>query len=549
MTHVFIFNNASRAANYGIGTYVRQISDGLAILPDYTVSFVEMHADTKEFSITEDDSGKLHYQIPAMTSGVENESYCRSIYYFLARNIETAINAKDDQENETAHKIIFQFNYFQHLSLAALLKGQFPESRIILTVHYLSWCFELKGNLAKMRKIKAKGYTPADDTEKGIVASIQNEKAFMHLADEVLVMSRETMSIVLNDYEVSKDKLHLIYNGFNNELAPNEATLSKNVLFVGRLDEIKGLKYLIDAFVSIAPKHADANLVIAGDGDFLPYLAQCRSLPNRITFLGKLQSDEVEQWYKTAYVGVMPSFHEQCSYTAIEMMRHGIPVIGTDSTGLGEMLDNTPELRVHIKEDEFDEKAFTEQIAKRIDLILSDENEHKRASEAVKLLYTKRYCVADMTEAIQRAANSSFQREDYAISPDYIKYMDSHIVQLIMKQPDIDTDFFGLSGIGIYLWWRIQKLAENRNDEYQLTLLQEYFIYYLDWLHDVSTVEDLPIEMIMTLNSIERKGFYKTRVIEILQLQTSKKMDCVIANDYCDTDIIKNTLKICNCKI
>ena len=235
MTHVFIFNNASRAANYGIGTYVRQISDGLAILPDYTVSFVEMHADTKEFSITKDDSGKLHYQIPAMMSGIENESYCRSIYYFLARNIETAINAKDDQENETVHQIIFQFNYFQHLSLAALLKGQFPESRIILTVHYLSWCFELKGNLSKMRKITAKGYTPADDTEKGIVASIQNEKAFMHLADEVLVMSRETMSIVLKDYEVSKDKLHLIYNGFNNELAPNEATLSNNILFVGRL--------------------------------------------------------------------------------------------------------------------------------------------------------------------------------------------------------------------------------------------------------------------------------------------------------------------------
>ena len=70
MTHVFIFNNASRAANYGIGTYVRQISDGLAILPDYTVSFVEMHADTKEFSITTDDSDKLHYQIPATSTKV-----------------------------------------------------------------------------------------------------------------------------------------------------------------------------------------------------------------------------------------------------------------------------------------------------------------------------------------------------------------------------------------------------------------------------------------------------------------------------------------------
>ena len=547
MTHVFIFNNASRAANYGIGTYVRQISDGLAILPDYTVSFVEMHADTKEFSITADDSGKLHYQIPAMMSGVENESYCRSIYYFLARNIETAINAKDDQENDTEHKIIFQFNYFQHLSLAALLKGQFPESRIILTIHYLSWCFELKGNLSKMRKITAKGYTPADDTEKGIVASIQNEKAFMHLADEVLVMSRETMSIVLKDYEVSKDKLHLIYNGFNNELAPNEATLSKNILFVGRLDEIKGLKYLIDAFISIAPRHADANLVIAGDGDFQPYLAQCRSLPNRITFLGKLQSDEVEQWYKTAYIGVMPSFHEQCSYTAIEMMRHGIPVIGTDSTGLGEMLDNTPELRVHINEDEFNEKAFTEQIAQRIDLLLSDEDEHKKASEAVKLLYTERYRVADMTEGIQTSVHSSFNRKDYVISADYLKYMDAHMMQLINKHPDIDCDFFGLSGIGIYLWWRITQLAEIKNEEYQLTLLQEYLIYYLDWLYEVSMYEELPPEMIYTLTKMDEQGFYRMKVRDILSKQsTTENIHCPICSD---TNIIQNALRICNCKI
>lgn len=547
MTHVFIFNNASRAANYGIGTYVRQISDGLAILPNYTVSFVEMHADTKEFSITEDNSGKLHYQIPTMMSGIENESYCRSIYYFLARNIEAAINAKDDQENDTEHKIIFQFNYFQHFSLAALLKGQFPESRIILTVHYLSWCFELKGNLSKMRKITAKGYTPADDTEKGIVASIQNEKAFMHLADEVLVMSRETMSIVLKDYEVSKDKLHLIYNGFNNELAPNEETLSRNILFVGRLDEIKGLKYLIDAFVSIAPKHADANLVIAGDGDFQPYLAQCRSLPNRITFLGKLQSDEVEQWYKTAYIGVMPSFHEQCSYTAIEMMRHGIPVIGTDSTGLGEMLDNTPELRVHINEDEFDEKEFTEQIAQRIGLLLADEDEHKKASEAVKLLYTERYRMAEMTEGIQTSVRSSFNRKDYVISADYLKYMDAHMMQLINKHPDIDCDFFGLSGIGIYLWWRITQLAENKNEEYQLTLLQEYLIYYLDWLYEVSMYEELPPEMIYTLTKMEEHGFYRMKVRDILSKQsTTENIHCPICSD---TNIIQNALRICNCKI
>ena len=44
-TQVLIFNNASRAANYGIGTYVRQLSDGLVALHDFKVSFVEMYAD------------------------------------------------------------------------------------------------------------------------------------------------------------------------------------------------------------------------------------------------------------------------------------------------------------------------------------------------------------------------------------------------------------------------------------------------------------------------------------------------------------------------
>ena len=39
MMHIFIFNNASRAANYGIGTYVRLLSDGLLGRSGVKVSF------------------------------------------------------------------------------------------------------------------------------------------------------------------------------------------------------------------------------------------------------------------------------------------------------------------------------------------------------------------------------------------------------------------------------------------------------------------------------------------------------------------------------
>ena len=131
MMHIFIFNNASRAANYGIGTYVRLLADGLFGRSGVKVSFVDMFSDVKEYSIAEDERGCRHYKVPALFSGMENEPYCRNVFYFLARHIK----AEDDE------RLVFHFNYFQHKPLAALLKGQYFDCRIIFTVHYLGWCF------------------------------------------------------------------------------------------------------------------------------------------------------------------------------------------------------------------------------------------------------------------------------------------------------------------------------------------------------------------------------------------------------------------------
>lgn len=545
-TQVLIFNNASRAANYGIGTYVRQLSDGLVVLHDFKVSFVEMYADTKEFTITEDERGMYHYRIPALSSGIESEVYCRSIFYFIARNIEV----------EESDRIVFQFNYFQHRPLASLLKGQYPHSRIILTVHYLNWCFELKGNVVRMRKIIAKGHEAKDDTERRVVSSFADEKTFLHLADEVLVLSKRTKAILTNDYEVSEDKTHLVFNGMGNCVCCRTSShnskkcqkdVQRNILYVGRLDEIKGLKYLMNAFEEIANKHPDTHLVIVGDGDFQPYLVQGRKLKERIAFLGKMQNDEVDEVYKFAYIGVMPSFHEQCSYTAIEMMRHGIPIVGTDSTGLGEMLDGTPQLRVHIDEDSFNEDTFVSQIALRMDLLLSDENTYREASNAVSRLYEKRYKISSMTKGIQQVVLSSFNRKNYTVSPDYFKHIDSRMMQLINQRPDIDTDFFGMSGIGVYLWWRIKSLENNR-EEYQQTMLQEYLIYYIDWLGDAAFLSSVPDEMIATLMDMYGKGFYKTKVRAILEgLQSEKEEGNILLPS--EDEIISNSLRICNCKV
>lgn len=543
-TRVFIFNNASRAANYGIGTYVRQLSDGLAALPDFWISFVEMYADSKEFSIVEDGKGLLHYRIPALASGIETEAYCRSIFYFIARHIEFG----------ESDRLVFQFNYFQHYPLASLLKGQYPHSRIIVTVHYLNWCFELKGNITRMRKITANGHEAVDDTERRVVSSFMDEKAFLHLADEVFVLSKSTKAILAKDYNVSQDKTHLIYNGIGNAICHRASSChgaenaERNILFVGRLDEIKGLKYLISAFGKIAGRYPNTRLVIAGDGDFQPYLEQGRKWMGRVVFLGKMQNNELDEVYETAYIGVMPSFHEQCSYTAIEMMRHGIPVVGTDSTGLAEMLDATPQLRVHIDEESFNEDDFVTQLALRMDLLLSDANAYREASDAVCRLYEERYKVSSMAKGIQQTVLLSFERMDYTVSPDYLRHIDSRMMQLVNQRPDIDTDFFGMSGIGVYLWWRIKSLADNKEKELQQSMLQEYLIYYLDWLDEVARLSSLPEEMSTSLMDMYWQGFYKTKVramLGVFRLKDEERKASLPSKDM----IISNSLRICNCKI
>ena len=66
----------------------------------------------------------------------------------------------------------------------------------------------------------------------------------------------------------------------------------------------------------------------------------CSGIRNKVTFTGKVDKDELYAFYRIADVGGMPSFHEQCSYVGIEMLMHGLPVIGTDTTGLKEMVED-----------------------------------------------------------------------------------------------------------------------------------------------------------------------------------------------------------------
>lgn len=113
------------------------------------------------------------------------------------------------------------------------------------------------------------------------------------------------------------------------------------ILFVGRLNLIKGPDLLLEAFCSIKDKIRDVDLVFAGpDGGLLKQLrllAESQGMKDRIHFVGYLGGAEKSDAYHAAQLLVVPSRQEAMSIVAIEAGICGTPVLLTDQCGFDQI--------------------------------------------------------------------------------------------------------------------------------------------------------------------------------------------------------------------
>jgi glycosyltransferase involved in cell wall biosynthesis len=113
------------------------------------------------------------------------------------------------------------------------------------------------------------------------------------------------------------------------------------VLFVGRLDSIKGPDLLLEAFAAIAPGNPRTHLVFAGpDGGMLASLraATARTgLSGRVHFVGPVRGADKARAYRGACLLAVPSRQEAMSIVAIEAGICGTPVLITDQCGFDEV--------------------------------------------------------------------------------------------------------------------------------------------------------------------------------------------------------------------
>ncbi len=119
---------------------------------------------------------------------------------------------------------------------------------------------------------------------------------------------------------------------------------SRVITFVGQLVAIKGLAYLIDAWIALKKNRAvDSTdvLLIIGDGPLRDKLMQrCADaqVNQSVRFLGTISQKAVSRWVAASDVLCLPSQNEGTPNVVVEALASGVPVVASNVGGIPDLV-------------------------------------------------------------------------------------------------------------------------------------------------------------------------------------------------------------------
>lgn len=176
-------------------------------------------------------------------------------------------------------------------------------------------------------------------------AFVPLEKRSYALAEKIVAISQGTAQALITDYGITPDKIVTIPIGVMMERyrLPNEMRKPNSILYVGRLDQRKGVSILVKAFITLKNQLPEATLTIAGSGPLAnPLREQIRvaRMDDSVALLGKVADSDLPLLYARHALLVIPSMLEGLGLVALEGLASGIPVVATDIPGLQDIIEH-----------------------------------------------------------------------------------------------------------------------------------------------------------------------------------------------------------------
>ena len=244
---------------------------------------------------------------------------------------------------------------FSHYWLSGLAALRLKLEWDVPVVHMFHTLALLKNEIAR------------SEEEKDGEIRIEGEREVLSGIDKVIVATRDERKKLINLYSAKKKRIEIIPSGVDTTrfypIPQDEAKEfvgvphnEKMILFVGRIEPLKGIDNLIHAIAQM--KGADVLsecphylYIIGGDpngdeGNMSSEMAHLQELRDQlglsdlVIFLGKKDQDSLPYYYSAAEMVIMPSHYESFGMVALEAMACGTPVIATQVGGLQHLVQD-----------------------------------------------------------------------------------------------------------------------------------------------------------------------------------------------------------------
>lgn len=162
-----------------------------------------------------------------------------------------------------------------------------------------------------------------------------------------VVMNSEALKrSAVEEESFNRDQIRIIPNGVDlptrNRTPPKPHDGPPRLLFVGKLEEIKGPDLLLTAMRLLAEEGQVIDLSIVGTGSLESKLRDWAGnlRQHQTTFYGFRHGEELEKLYEWADLVVIPSRYDSFPLVALEAMAWGKAIIATAVGGIPEILDD-----------------------------------------------------------------------------------------------------------------------------------------------------------------------------------------------------------------
>ena len=179
------------------------------------------------------------------------------------------------------------------------------------------------------------------------------EKLVSQESDALVVWSKHEKNFIASNYKVDPKKIYIIPPGVDLELfkpidqkeAREEINIQndlKVILFVGRLERLKGLDTLLEALSMIDQEKI--NLLVVGGLYNISEVTRLKKLCNefnlleKVHFIGSINRTDLKYYYNSSDICVLPSYYESFGLSALEAAACGVPVVASKKGGLSSIV-------------------------------------------------------------------------------------------------------------------------------------------------------------------------------------------------------------------